>query len=161
MKVFVDVQGFKSEKNSFILKELAVLYDDKVQVFLIKPPCAYSDLTAMEKKHVTWIERNRKISWREGIVPYEYHTSYFLSFFKNKEIYCKGLEKVLWLKNILDNNNIYNVEEYGCPNLLNLYKEYNLCSDIYSCIYHPTICALKNVMCIKKWCVLNNKVFNN
>lgn len=157
MKVIVDVQGFKTDQNDFIPKEIAVIYKDQVQVLLIKPPFHYDHLTNTEKKQVSWIERNRKILWGEGIVPYDNFKIYFKTFFRNNDVYCKGLEKILWLKQMFGNSNVYNLEDYGCPNLLTLYKLYDSSSDIYSCIYHPTICALKNVTCMKKWCMLNNK----
>lgn len=58
---------------------------------------------------------------------------------------------------MLDHNDVNNLEDMHCPRLLTLYKEYRLDNDVYSCCYHSTICALKNVMCLKKWC-LSNKV---
>lgn len=41
MTAIVDVQGFKTEANEFIAKEIAILCDNKIQVILIKPPFPY------------------------------------------------------------------------------------------------------------------------
>lgn len=61
MSAIVDVQGFKTEANEFIIKEIAILCDKKIQVFLIKAPFPFYDLTKEERRQVSWIERNRKI----------------------------------------------------------------------------------------------------
>lgn len=154
----VDVQGFKIAENKFILKEIAIACKDQLQVLLIKPPFPIHNLTPEERRHVNWIQRNRKIYWNEGFVPYSNSLSYIEEFLSDKTIYCKGLEKMLWIKEMLDYNNVYNLETKSCPSLLSLYEEYRLSTDVYNCIYHPTICSLKNVTCLKKWC-LNNKLF--
>lgn len=56
MIAIVNVQGFKTETNEFIIKEIAILCDKKVQVFLIKPPYPFNDLTKKERLQVSWIE---------------------------------------------------------------------------------------------------------
>lgn len=160
MKIIVDVQGFKNDQNYFLPKEIAIVYNDRVQVLLIRPPYPYEWLTETEKKQVNWIEKNRKITWSEGFVPYENYKCHLIHALKCNDIYCKGLEKQLWLKDILNNPNVFNLEDKGCPSLLTLYKLYDSHSDIFSCVYHPTICALKNVTCLRKWC-LNNKIIDN
>lgn len=158
MTAIVDLQGFKTEANEFIVKEIAILCDNKIQVLLIKPPFPYHELTKKERKQVNWIERNRKMYWSEGIVSYSDYQKLITDIVRDKFVYVKGLEKVLWLQYILGNNNIYNLEEKGCPSLLTLYDQYLYSQDLYSCIYHEKICALKNVLCLKKWC-FENKCF--
>lgn len=158
MTVIVDVQGFKTETNQFILKEIAILCNNKIQVFLIKPPVPFHELTELERKQVKWIERNRKIYWQEGVVPYSNYPNLIVNIVREKLVYTKGLEKVLWLKCILENNIVINLEDKDCPSLLSLYDKYNYSQDVYSCIYHDSICALKNVLCLNKWC-LENKLF--
>lgn len=117
MTAIVDVQGFKTETNEFIIKEFAVLLNKKIHMFLIKPPFPFYDLTIPEKRQVSWIERNRRIYWRDGFVPYSNHQNLIVDILRDKSVYTKGLEKVLWLKNILNNNNnINNLEDEGCPN---------------------------------------------
>lgn len=151
----VDVQGFKIADNKFILKEIAIAHGDQIQVLLIKPPFPIHNLTAIERKQVNWIQRNRKICWNDGFIPYSNYMTHVEEFLYNKIIYCKGHEKMLWIKKVLDYNDVYNLEDKSCPSLLNLYEEYRLSTDVYSCVYHPTICALRNVTCLKKWCLKN------
>lgn len=156
MNVIIDIQGFKSENNEFIPKEIAILCKQSLLVLSIKPPCAFYNLTKKERVQVSWIERNRGIYWNEGLVPYINYKYYIINFLKDKCIYTKGYEKVLWLKDILDNDNVYNLEDKNCPNFDTLYKRYSTSSDIQNCINHSKMCALKNVCCLNKWCKETN-----
>lgn len=156
MNVIVDVQGFKREDNEFIPKEIAIMWNGRIFVLLIKPPTAFYNLSKKERLQVSWIERNRGINWNQGLIPYNLYKSVISDFFKNKSIFVKGFEKVLWLKDILNNKNVYNLEDKNCPSLVTLYNSYSTSSDIISCIYHSNMCALKNVSCLNKWCIENN-----
>lgn len=154
----VDVQGFKTDENKFIVKEISVVYNDQLQHLLILPPCPIHNLSPFDRKQVWWIEKNRKICWNEGFIPYTSYLNHVQEFLTDKMIYCKGVEKANWIKSILDHNDVINLEDMGCPKLLSLYEEFRSESDVFNCIYHPSICALKNVTCLKKWC-LNKGIF--
>lgn len=160
MNALVDVQGFKTYDNKFILKEIAILCKERVQVFLIKPPFPFYDLTKSERKQVCWIERNRNILWKEGFIPYGQFKQYtdIVNILKDKCIIVKGMEKTIWLKDLLQNNCIYNVEDKGCPSFISLYDKYKSSSEVKTCLYHTNVCALKNVICLNLWCN-DNKVF--
>lgn len=155
MTAIVDIQGFKTETNEFIIKEIAILSNKKIQVYLIKAPFPFYDLTKQERRQVNWIERNRQIYWSEGDIPYSKHQYLIANILKEKCVYTKGMEKVMWLKNITNNNNVNNLEDDGCPSLSSLYKKYDDCEDLYSCMHHNSICALKNVFFLNKWCIEN------
>lgn len=161
MNIIIDVQGFKDKNNMFIPKEIAILSERHVLILLIKPPYPFYYLTNKERVQAAWIEKNKGILWNEGYVPYSDYKYRLLEFCKNKRIHTKGYEKVNWLKNILDTDNVYNLETINCPNLDFLYKNYATSSDIQTCIYHNNICAYKNVTCLKKWCTENNVLFFN
>lgn len=163
MNFIVDVQGFKTDDNSFIIKEIAILNNERAQAYLIKPPFPFYELSKTEKRQVCWIERNRKIFWREGFIPYGNYKHYtdIVNILKGKRILAKGHEKVLWLQSILDtndNNIIVNLEDKGCPSILSLYDKYSHSNNIFSCMYHSNVCALKNVTCLNMWCK-DNKFF--
>lgn len=166
MNVIVDIQGFKNDCNQFILKEIAIQSGIQVMVLLFKPPFPFYNLTKTERRQVCWIEGSRNVLWNDGFIPYHNHKPYIKDLLENKTIYVKGTEKIIWLRNILDENylyeenrrHIYNLEDYGCPSLLSLHEKYISCLDVYSCIYHSTACALKNVNCLHKW-NLENKCF--
>lgn len=156
MSVIVDLQGFKSESNKFIPKEIAILYEERVQVFLIKPPFAYCMLTESEKKQVDWIQRNRNIFWNEGNIPYHNYEQYIIPYLENKVIFVKGEEKVTWLEEMTGFKNIWNLEKDGCPNLNELNSKYT--KDVFKCLCHSSVCALKNVFLLYKWCQGNKNI---
>lgn len=163
MSVIVDVQGFKTDSNQFIVKEMAMQYGSKMLVLLFKPPAPFYSLSVTERRQVGWIERNRGVYWNEGFIPYKDHKHVIKVLLENKDcIYTKGKEKVSWIKEMLaefSNHRIYNLEDWNCPSLSNLSKEENIIRDVYSCACHHNICALKNVLILRKWCV-DNKVTN-
>lgn len=154
MSAIVDVQGFKTDSNKFMVKEIAILSDNQQHVFLFKAPFPFSDLTETEKKQVRWIERNRKIYWNSGDIPYANYKILVAEFLKSKTVFCKGLEKVFWIKDII-HSDVYNLADLGCPSLFDLYSKYNTFENVFSCIYHSTVCALRNVLCLKYWCLEN------
>lgn len=125
MNVILDVQGFKNEQNEFIPKEIAILWNRQIFVQLIKPPYPFYFLTKKERLQVAWIEKNRGIFWNEGYIPYLNLKSTLHDFLKDKCIFTKGSEKVLWIKDMVNNNNIHNLEDISCPSLVKLYEKYS------------------------------------
>lgn len=149
--LFVDIQGFKNAENEFIVKELALATSEYTQVFLIKPPYPYRYLTEVEKKRVQWIENNLGYRWGEGHVDFLQFKSIIKPYLQNKLLIVKGLEKVKWLKELCENCAITNIEEKGCPNLKQLFEMFKSYLNDFTCIIHKSNCALRNVLCIKKW----------
>lgn len=149
--LFVDVQGFKDCKNNFILKELALATQEYTQVFLIKPPHAYCNLTREEKTRVNWIEKKKGIFWKDGYIDYREFRRVIIQYLENKNIIVKGAEKVKWVKELCSNCDVIDIGDKGCPNLVQLTTKY--CKDytLFNCVYHEKQCALKNVICVIKW----------
>lgn len=159
--MFVDMQGFKDFKNHFILKELAIATEGYTQTFLVKPPYPYNNLTTEEKKHVNWIEKNRGIYWSEGYIDCYEFKRLIKKILENKKIIVKGEEKIVWLKNLCTNCEVVDIGGKGCPNLKTLYKKFIISNSSFNCNFHFKYCALKNVICLKKWYKENNmSVFN-
>lgn len=159
MNAIVDVQGFKMENNEFIVKEVAIALQNRILVLLIKPPYPFYDLTRKERLQVSWIERNRNIFWNSGFVPYLSFKQYIEPYLQDKHIYVKGCEKVSWLRNIVTHDKVYNLEDKNCPSFQKLFDDYGMCNNIFSCVYHSNVCALKNVTCLKLW-IENKRIFN-
>lgn len=157
MSVIVDLQGFKTTYNKFLPKEVAFVYRNQTEVHLFKPPYPYNQLNEVEKKQVNWIERNRKVFWNEGITPYTDIRKY-LDFLRDKRIFVKGGEKVIWIKELLGTEcSVYNLENYDCPSLpdLEVNMKRNIDINTLCCKYHSNVCALKNVILLNKWCEIN------
>lgn len=68
------------------------------------------------------------------------------------------MEKIVWLRELLKNNCIYNIEDKDCPSFISLYEKYNNSLEVKTCMYHKNVCALKNVLCLSLWSK-DNKVF--
>lgn len=155
--VIVDVQGFKDCKNNFIIKEFALATTEYTQTYLIKPPYTYSKLTSEERKQVNWIERNRGIYWREGYIDYHEFKRIIKPILAKKQVFVKGLEKVKWIKEICDDFLALDLSNKSCPNFEILHNTYCENNISLNCMSHIKQCALKNVLCLKKWCN-DNKV---
>lgn len=149
--VIVDVQGFKDTKNTFIIKEFAILYDGYTQTFLVKPPYPFTNLKIEEKKQVRWLEANRGIFWSEGFIDFREFKRTVIQYLNKKTILTKGTEKIQWIQDLCANCEIIDLGEKGCPNFLKLYSDYENSRDYLNCIHHKKMCALKNIMCLKKW----------
>lgn len=149
--IFVDVQGFKDRSNNFIVKEMSLATTEYTQTFLVKPPYAFSKLNCEERRQVTWIEKHRHILWSEGFIDYQEFHRMAKTLLLNKFILVKGNEKVNWVKKLTNECNIVDIGERGCPKLESLYEKF--CKDkyFYNCAHHVDYCALKNVLCMKKW----------
>lgn len=154
VSIFVDLQGFKNYRNEFIVKELAVVTTQWTQVFLVKPPYAYTTLSVEEKKQIKWMERNHGILWSQGFIDYREFKRLIPLYLKNKNILIKGHEKVKWIKSLCENCNIQEIGDKGCPKLLTLHESYKNCD--LNCVFHKNQCALKNACCLLKWYYDNN-----
>lgn len=148
----VDLQGFKDANNNFIVKEFAIWFNGNTQTFIIKPPFPYNNLSAEEKKRVRWLENNRGLFWSEGFIDYREFKRTVIPYLSNKKIFTKGIEKVKWIQDLCKNSDIIDVGENGCPNFFILHSIYEDVNNSLNCVHHRKNCALKNVMCIKKWC---------
>lgn len=149
--MILDVQGFKNVHNKFIIKELAFAYSNYTQSFLIKPPYLFRYLTNEEKMQIKWLERNRGIYWNEGYIDYREFQRIIVPYLENQNILVKGSEKVKWVNDLCGNCNITDLGEENCPSLLFLSQQYCDESNNLNCINHKKHCALKNVLCLKKY----------
>lgn len=154
-KIIVDVQGFKNKDNEFVVKELAIATKEHTQVFSIKPPHSFFTLTDTERKHVKWIERNRGYRWSEGYIDYREFRRIIKPYLNDQKIIVKGLEKIKWVQELCGHRNIVDITDNGIPNLDTLSEMYCKNNFTFNCFSHKKHCALKNVLCIKKWCLDN------
>lgn len=150
-KIFVDLQGFKTNTNEFIVKEFAYSTREYTNVFLIKPPFNFCKLTESEKRQTRWIEKHLGILWHEGYVDYREFKRLIVNHIKNKEIFVKGSEKLNWIKMLCADVTVTDLGENSTPNFNELHKKYCFIENNYNCVYHKKNCALKNVICINKW----------
>lgn len=164
MEFIVDVQGFKTDGNSFIFKEFAFSEansDESITWYLLTPPFPWSQLTARYRGQNLWLTRNyHGLRWDSGYSDYQEAISEIGRILSTSiTIYVKGLEKRGWLsKEFPHLENIINLEDLECPSLTKLRADYKSTS---ICTYHSLLkssyynCALENVTFLKNW--LKNK----
>lgn len=155
MEYIVDVQGFKTAYNGFVVKELAVVsLGEDVQpiVYLFEPPHDWNFLAARYKSENSWLTRNyHGLDWRDGEVPYDEFENILKSSVRSaNKVYVKGLEKVKWLENIIPK--VCNIEALDCPSLAKLHEKNNEpCSNHNRKVCRDSNCAARNVIAVKKW----------
>lgn len=155
--IIVDLQGFKDSSNEFIVKEFVIATEEYTHIFLIKPPYAFSQLTHEERKRVWWIEKHLGYRWSEGYIDYKEFRRIIKPYLNGRKIIVKGEEKITWVQELCDHENVIDITDKNIPNFKELHNKY--CKELFSlnCFVHIKYCALKNVLCIKKW-LLENKI---
>lgn len=155
MEYVVDVQGFKTVYNRFVVKELAIVpleEDAQPTVYLFEPPHDWNFLAARYKCENNWLTRNyHGLNWQDGEISFDDFENILKSTVKGaRKVHVKGLEKVRWLEFIIPKVN--NIEVLGCPSLAKLHKkEISPCSNHNLKICHQSNCAVLNVIALKRW----------
>lgn len=120
---FVDIQGFRGNDESFIIKEIAYYKSGVLFTYLFAPPYNYTLLENKFRKQAAWLFLNHhKLRWNEGYISYScvkdiIYKELAIKNSKNNIIYVKGDEKVKWLQEYCDVPSV-NIESLrNCPNL--------------------------------------------
>lgn len=157
MEYIVDIQSFKIPSNEFAVKELAIIsleYDVEPIVYTFKEPYDWENLPVKYKVENTWIERHHlHMKWSDGDLPYDEIKKILHSHLHSaRNVYVKGLEKVLWLCKYL--NNVSEIDE-KCPKLkfMRQWKASNLYCKYH---YNPDMaCAARHVLLLKHYFRIN------
>lgn len=168
--VFVDMQGFKSELNAFIVKEIFILSKNLKFREIIKSPCSYQSLSPKVKREVNWLGRNyHGLSWFDGYITQEQLKKTIEPILTGKIVFVKGVEKISWIKSLCAAPMIViNLEEFGCDVSLHASstssvdnsdeREEKPCSKHKDLKNNKTAhCAVQNVWLMKNW--LKNSSF--
>lgn len=115
---FADVQGFKTDRNVFVVKEFSLISDDFEFHEIVKSPCQYSELDwcyLRQAKYVT--DKHHGLKFDAGNITHEELIERTLDYVRGKIVLVKGLEKVWWLKQIFEDYcdlKCVNVENEKC-----------------------------------------------
>lgn len=158
---FVDLQGFTVNKQ-FVLKELcfyiAPTSSPQSEItpkyhYIYKPPFSWKFVNDSCKRSIIWlIAFHHGLYWMDGNVSYgEIGKTIEPLRSPNLILYVKGAQKVSWLKNILNDNQIdcRNIEDIGCNLQLNESASCRL-----NCGQHKhkaKSCALQSVKLLESW----------
>lgn len=155
--VIIDLQGFKSNSNHFIVKELAIVFNinnnnnsnnnDYIN-FIIKPPFDFKCLSTQRQKEANWLTKNHHhINWNYGSATYQSVYKFLKSNTRHSKVFIKGEEKKKCLEEMI-HQTVFNVKDIGCINFKQLENKYP--KHIY-CNYHTHgVCALKNAFLLSK-----------
>lgn len=143
--LIIDIQGFNNTQEGFTPKEMSIMDSNKRTIhFLFKPTMPFHLLSSSKKREVRWIERNHlNIEYSSGFVDLR-HIGKILreACAEHDTVYVKGHQKFIFLKKILTNVKIINMEGDSNPPILLKTKD--------SCLYHRLV---KNTTCA---CTENN-----
>lgn len=146
MEVIVDLQGFWKPKNTFVLKEVAILHSGATSpiVYQFAAPFPWRDLPLSYQRKIRWLERQyHGLRWTLGTLPYDTVKDVLTPLLRDvSRIYVKGHEKVAWLREHadVDENRVLDLEQWGCPSLPILRAE-----------DQRRACAAENVKLLAKW----------
>lgn len=160
---FVDLQGFKSNTNRFVVKEIAIVTRNTTFHDIIKStPSSFSDLDVVHKKQAKWLTYNfHGLKWDFGFITFQDLRKKIEPILNGKVVYVKGENKIKWLQQILGFNSrlcqIIDIEPLNCALSLSInngstYTKFQVCKN------HIAIkreirchCALKNVLILDDW----------
>lgn len=141
--VFVDIQGFRSQKPTFITKEFCLVSGDDVYHAIIKSPHRFGKLLGHFKNQANYNTRYiHGLTWECGDV----HLIDFLqtAYMKTlgKLIVVKGDQKVKWLKYLFRN-----CGEIDCVNM----EDWGYCKSVHVNKKMHEICDYHNSNYSSKW----------
>lgn len=159
---FVDVQGFLYDKHTFCVKEICILTKNIRFHEFVKPPFAFSELSNHYKKQVEWLEENyHGLNWNVGYITLQELKNTIRPIVNGKILFLKGCEKVKWVKDILNDQNIIciNMEDINCDLKLSKPPIQRI-----SCSKHKHVleqhCARSNAVMLKIWFYTHSKYSN-
>jgi hypothetical protein len=141
MRLIIDMQGFKDERNRYIPKELAAFDGNQLSHYVFKKPYPLSFLSRDLHKQATWLMKNHHhIDWNSGFTPLHHFSSIMEHLTKETQfVYVKGGEKADYIR------------RYSKQPVIEINEQPSLRPSIPKCFNHsksPTMCALSNVMYI-------------
>lgn len=150
---FVDVQGFKTIGNTFIVKEFCLSHKDFEFHNIVKSPQLRSELLRTYKRQADWLTFTyHGLKFDSGTLSLTELVQQTLEHVEGVTLVVKGLEKVEWVQQIYENRC-----EVDCLNVEDLHSSFKFSlktgNEINSiCMYHKRLhpfnqshCALSNV----------------
>lgn len=142
---YVDLQGFKTISNEFIVKEAAILLNgNELLHWIFEPPFGLHRLTSSEKRQVQWlVKKHHGINWQDGYVPYgKARNCLTQALERSQTIIVKGSEKKEWLWKLtgIEALDVETDLEVDVPRLSRLQQ------GSHRCAFHDGVCILENVL---------------
>lgn len=160
---FVDMQGFVLNNSSFSVKEICIFTKNIKFHEFVKPPFPFNELLSLQQKQAEWLEENyHGLNWNAGYITVQELKNTISPIVRGNVLLVKGCEKVKWLKDILDDENIIciNMEDLECDlKLSGLQMEGQIPCSKHKHVQHSH-CARNNAAMLKKW-FYTHSVYSN
>jgi hypothetical protein len=150
----IDLQGFSASKhNDIIIREFCLVSMNGTMLFhcLVKLPCPINDLPIGLQRQNQWLTKMfHGLEWENtnGYTVSHIRKLIFILCKSDAVFFCKGLEKVDWIKKLFQLQNVKDIADHGCPCLNDL-------NFSVGCTYHtpiePRACALRNCLQLQYW----------
>lgn len=135
--VFVDIQGFKTSRNRFMVKEFCLIDGDFVYHALIKSTQPLESMSNFYQRQANWLIREyHGIRFEIGDI----HVNELKKLYprlQNKTVFVKGMQKITWMQYIFRD-----CGEIKCENIEDIedidYSE-NYSNSFETCDYHRKI----------------------
>lgn len=164
--IVLDIQCFKSNFNSFIIKEITALHLESGTILfhhIVQPPYNRDLLSPAKLRESNWLTTYfHGLDWNIGDISYsavleKLRESCYVN--PNTTILLKGSEKRLFIQSLIrEECLVLDLETVGCPSLDSLNSMYT--SSTLRCNYHKYVnhrCSLSNAINLRRWYLLNQK----
>lgn len=162
--VVMDIQCFKGNENSLIIKEVTIIDVETSNLLLhhiVCPPFSRLSLSPAKLRESLWLTNYfHGLEWSQGDIPYHSMLDKIKVCLSNTStVYVKGLQKQEFLQNIVPLHcKVQDLESMGCQSLGSLTDLFDI--DLVRCKHHKTSdhrCALSVALALRKWYVLTQK----
>ena len=113
--VFIDLQGYKVNKNRFMCKEFCFINEDEKFHAIVKSWYPYGKLLIHYKRQIYWLANHfHALDYESGDMDIQELTEIVYPKLVDKTIIVKGFDKINWLKYIFRNYgdlNYRNIED--------------------------------------------------
>lgn len=156
---FVDVQGFKTTSNTFIVKEFCLLHKDFAFHSIVRSPCMRSELLKIYRRQADWLSYTyHGLEFDSGTMLLTDLVQHTLEHVNGTSLVVKGVEKVEWLKEIYRDRckvDCFNIEDYDPTFKFNAKTRFEINA---ICEYHKKLqpyskshCALSNARELREY----------
>ena len=119
------MQGFKIPSHEFIAREFSLVATDASIMLhcMMKLPCEMQDLFLGYLKQSKWLTLNyHGLSWDSTNGYTVTHVRRLIGQLCEVDavFFCKGIEKVQWIRKLFQVKNVKDVNDEGCPSLSTL-----------------------------------------
>lgn len=149
---FIDIQGFIAEDGDFVLKEVAIVFDERnFKIIIFKPPYLIKGLNHKQQTSVVWLSNNHHgLRCQQGDITLSILKGMMTEYTSGKTVCVRGNTKLLWIfDNCEEIFRIHNTETTkSSPSFKKLKKMY---PNIKHCNQHNgKWCALQNALLLHK-----------